>query len=315
MYSLLSSQTFSRIDLYEKIIFSYITNDFFPWVCFILLLNRKNWKKPIVLILIFHWFFRATGDVLRAVSELFYKPETVPLNNFIIMEGSDDLTNIQWPYTNERWMVGNAIAHVFWFTGEIIGDWYLYIRTKAATTNRLKNRIVLGFCLAFNLSKLFAMYTYFAYYPFDLNMIKDGKYFNGLLNFNILWWSTVVGYHLIGFGYDFTVIYALRTELFDKLKEYKTFKKNSFVDKFKQISELRIFTTMIATLLFLPIIVPIIIIYIKETKNKHVDGVCKDPDPLRQVPLSLCYNLIYIDQILLRNYINGPHNNRNYKNN
>jgi len=108
-------------------------------------------------------------------------------------------------------------------------------------------------------------------------------------------------YHIIGFLYESSVLYALITDLFIKLKEFKAFSQNAFMDKFKQISELRIFITMIVTLIFLPFIIAIVIFLINQYHDNVVTFV--DPDPIRQIPLSIYYNLIYIDQILLKYFV------------
>ncbi|KAL6631591.1 hypothetical protein U3516DRAFT_491396, partial [Neocallimastix sp. 'constans'] len=242
------------IDRIQKIIVSLITNEFFPWVFLIILINRKNWKRPVIIILILHWLLRAIGDALREAGELLPIPK-------------DKRT--LWPNTNARWIVGNAVAHLFWLSGEIFGDWYLYLRTKAVTINTVKINIVFYCCIIYNLVKFAGIASYFIYLPLDFNQVnKYGRQQNGLQLFDITWWTIVAVYHIVGFVYDFSVMHALTTELFSKLKEYKTFSKNTFMDKFKQISELRIFVTMGATIIFLPFIIVIVFILINQYKKK-----------------------------------------------
>ena len=72
-------------DYYEIIFNEYIRNVFFPWVCIILLLNKKNWKRPVIIILIGHWFLRSTGDLLR---------DTMYLR--------DGEPNSVWPYSTKN---------------------------------------------------------------------------------------------------------------------------------------------------------------------------------------------------------------------
>lgn len=280
------SKLVPSIDRIQNIILSYVTSEFFPWVCLIFLLNKKNLKRPVILILIIHWVLRSTGDALREFCELLPIPNNIENPTL-------------WPNTNTRWIVGNAVAHLFWLGGEIFGDWYLYLRTKAVTSNEKKSNTVFYCCFLYNIIKIIGIASYFIYIPFDFRVRDEfGKPRNGLQLFDITWWTIVIVYHIIGFMYDFSVMYALKTELFDKLTEYKNISKNTFMDKFKQISELRIFITMGATLLFLPFIIFIVIILIIQYYRNVTTFI--DPDPIRQVPLSLYYNLIYIDQILLR---------------
>jgi len=83
-------------------------NIFFPWIVIILIINRNNWKKTIIYILLFHYIFRTTGDLLRSLS-----------NAIPVTENRKSI----WPYSVTRFNVGCIMAYFFWATGEIIGDW------------------------------------------------------------------------------------------------------------------------------------------------------------------------------------------------
>jgi len=303
IFSLESKDDITYYDNIENTILAFIKNEFFPWVCLILLLNKtKNWKNSVTKILIIHWFLRSLGDALRNCSNL------LPIPN------SDDTKKTVWPYSRSRWIVGNAIAHIFWLSGEIVGDWYLYIRTKIVTNDKKKINLVLYCCIIYNIIKVCGILIYFIFIPDDFNLYDENNALkNTLLFFNIIWWFIVIFINITCFIYDCSVIYSLRTDLFYKLYQYKKYYKDSFMEKFKKISELRIFTTMGATLLTLPIIIVIVSFlisqYITETDLSHS---FIDPEPIRKLPISLYYNLIYIDQILIKFYVNNNQDQDSY---
>jgi len=104
----------NEYDVKQSTLLNYITSMFFPWLCFTLLLNNKTQKKYVTVILILHWFLRATGDVLFSIAESFPVSNNERINNY-------------WPYTSDRWFVGSAMASLFWLSGEIISDWLVRI--------------------------------------------------------------------------------------------------------------------------------------------------------------------------------------------
>ncbi|OUM67893.1 hypothetical protein PIROE2DRAFT_58482 [Piromyces sp. E2] len=293
----------SNIENIEKLFIPFITSSFFPWVCIILLLNRKNWKRPIILILIMHWFMRSMGDFFRnSMSFREYQP------------------NMAWPGSMNNWYISQGIAHTFWLSGEIIGDWYPLIRTKAVTNDKKKIKIILGCCIAYNLAKIFGMFTFYIS-DVDLRLEVDGKPNNGLAKQELNWWIAVGLMQITSFLYDGSVIYALKTNLFNKLKQYSDYSKTTFMDKFKSISELRIFCSMIISLIFFPFLIYFIIILIVsyyEGDNSDEAKVYTQIEHFRQVVLSFNFTMMYIDQILLRSISekkNQGNSHSNSKNN
>ncbi|OUM60685.1 hypothetical protein PIROE2DRAFT_13504 [Piromyces sp. E2] len=279
----------TRIDTIQKIIGSYYIFEFFPWVCLILLYNRKNWKRPVILVLILHYLFRATGNFLRYTLEL-REPEL----------------NTYWPYSTANWYISVALANVFYLTGEIIGDWYPLLRTKAVTKNTSNNKhikLIYITCIAYNLVKVYGMYCYFMDYPIDIRIRDENNNpVEDIITFKIRWWSTVAVLQIASFIYDLSIILALKKSLFDKLQDYQ--KKGTFLDKFKQISELRIFISMITSILFLPFVIVFVITLIDEYKLKRANYIPADNgiEQFRQVVLGVNFTFMYIDQILLRFY-------------
>lgn len=290
VYVELLSEIYSqKVDTYQNIIEAFIKNDFFMWVCLILLYNYKNWNRPVILILVFHWILRSIGDLLN--------------NTFSLMPWAPDT---YWPYTNQAWLVCCAIANVFWLSGEIIGDWYPYLRTKAVTNNHRKVRLVLMMCIVYNLVKIGNIYCYFSDYPIDLRLRDEkGNLIKDIAKFKIKWWSIEIVLQIVSFLYDLSVIYALKACLFNKLKEYKSVSGNTFLSKFKQISEYRIILSMAASIIFLPFVIVFVIYVVTKYKDKStLSYIPSDEtvDYLRRVVLNFNYTLMYIDQILLKSY-------------
>ncbi|ORX42537.1 hypothetical protein BCR36DRAFT_463223, partial [Piromyces finnis] len=114
--------------------------------------------------------------------------------------------------------------------------------------------------------------------------------------------------NIISCAYDISVILSLRKCIFNKLKECSKLSKNTFISRFKQISEFRIICSMIASIIFLPIIM-LFITYllhtINEAKIQNKADVPSDEifDYLRRVVIDVNYNLMYIDQILLKCFV------------
>ncbi|OUM60676.1 hypothetical protein PIROE2DRAFT_62999 [Piromyces sp. E2] len=286
----------SKIENYENLFIPFIKSDFFLWVCTILLLNWKNWKRPVIIILIIHWFLRSFGNLL---------------NNTMLFREKEK--NMVWPYSMKNWYISQALAHIFWLTGEIIGDWYPLLRTKVVVKDKKKIRIVYCTCIMYNLAKVYGMTTYFTS-SVDLRAVVNNKVNHGLSKFNLYWWIAVGFIQVTSCLYDVSVIYALKTGLFNKLKEYSNFSKNTFLDKFKGISELRIICSMIISLSFLPFLIYFISHLIQRYQVKSTSGqviIDSQIEQFRQVVLSFNFTMMYIDQILLRRIVEKK--NQTYK--
>jgi len=290
-YSEIRSNIYSsKYDTYQTIAECFIKNDYFPWVCLVMLYNRnkKNWKRPINIILVAHWFLRCIGDMLNSL---------LPLRPWV--------PNTYWPYTNENWFICCALANVFWLSGEIIGDWYALLRTRAVTNKSKKTRIIFVTIAFYNLVKIANMYANFMDLPFDLRLTDDeGNLVKDIAIYKMKWWSIVCVMQFASLLYDLSVIFSLKTLLFNKLKEYKTFSDNTFLNKFKQISEFRIILSMIASIAFLPFVGLFLYYVLHEYRSDSATSYIPSDetvDYLRRAVLNFNYTLMYIDQILLRN--------------
>jgi len=270
-------------DAWQRVITSYIKSPFFVWVVLILIMNRKNWKRPIMLLLIVHWLFRSTGDLLNKSMDI--SPGFTPKNMYI----------------------GCAYANVFWSVGEIIGDWYPLLRTKAIVNDKRKARIVFLTCGIYNFTKVCSIAFYFIEVPILLYSTDP----NVGTQYNLRWWSVVAAIQAASFLYDLSVILCLKQNLFNQLKYYKSSVKNTFVEKFKKISEFRILISMSATLLFLPLIIVFIFFIIKSIRDNDGTTLATENIELtRRAIIDINFNLIYIDQILLRYYVDTKNSSK-----
>jgi large-conductance mechanosensitive channel len=277
----------TRCDTIQKSFTSFIRNDFFPWILIVLILNRKDWKRPVILILILYWFLQSTGDFLQ--SFIFYKP-------------SDEYRNYN-PVTQTYWYIFNALAYLFWVSGEIIGDWYPYLRTKAIVQSDEIMKPIHSICCIYNVIKVLQIIINFVIIPFSINQEEEkaNKY---LIMFRIIWWSIICVIQMASLIYDIYVIFALKNTLYNRLENFKR-KFNSFLEKFKQVSEYRFFISIIISMLFIPCAVFQIIFFVKLKikDDPKIKNLSDEIENFRVIGLRFTYTFMYIDQILLRFYV------------
>ena len=304
-----------KVDSFQSVVESFILNPFFMWVVLILLLNGKNWKRPVVLILIVHWIFRSIGDVFNNMIKLF--PASY-----------DDSDYDFWPYNVKHWLLGN-LSNIFSLFGEIIGDWYPLLRTKAVTKDNKKIRVVFITCIIYNITKLLDIgYNFFIYfkakdyyienlssYDLDDPIFEKFDEFDleaYMSKFQIFLYFIILAMQITSIFYDISVICCLRKYLFNRINSYKTNDRTTFMEKFKQISEYRIIFSMIASLLFIPFVVtgafPFLLdCFPKVMKDNEVclvrnSGNTDELGDIRRKFININFTLMYIDQILIRYY-------------
>jgi len=282
-----------------KIIQAPFINFFFPWIVIILIIHRNNWKQPIIYILLFHYIFRSIGDSLRALSNAY------PVKK---------ISSTIWPYSKTRFYLGSIAALIFWMIGEIIGDWYPTVRACKIVHTRKKKYLLKGSCILYNITKLMTIVVYF-YHGKNLKFKEDSgssdaNFFNSIMKY---WWIIVIFISIFGLINDICVIYALQTEVFNKIRTLNG-RTKSFVEMFKQISELRIIISMIISICFLIVIIPIIIIKFSESKSesKQIHNVFDqfNINLIREAVIYFNHTMMYIDQLLLK-YISTFPNKKN----
>jgi len=247
-----------------------------------------------MLILLFHWILRSTGDALTNTME--YVP-----SNMNTMSNDN----------RQNWFVGIGIANIFWIIGEICGDWYPLMRTKAIINNKEKIKRVYITCFIYNMIKIFSIFHFF--YQF-YNVNQNDNENQSMTKFGLYWWIVVAVTQISSLCYDLSVIICLKQNLFNQLHSY-SLGKNSFIERFKRISEFRIVFSMAANIIFFPIILLYIVFVLKYSLNNK-SSVPFDDDSMevvRKVVINVNYTLMYIDQILLKCYV--KRNNNTTKNN
>jgi hypothetical protein len=293
----------SRLDIIQDVATKLITSQFFVWTCLVLLISHKNWKRPIIILMVFHWIFRSIGDMLEACLTLFEQKDP------------------RWPFSNEAWLYSYGVASIFWFSSEIIGDWYLFIRTKALVKKH-KIKWVFITCLLYNIVKIFQMYVFLSYVPFSKGYNNDDpnhgdQYVLDMATHKYYKWIDVGLQQIFSVAYDITVIIALKNNVFNKLnsKNFNDQNGKTFLQKFKLISEYRIYLSIIVTLIGAPFIFGFCyeVIYLRNKaysfgeheKLKYLGDNVNDMviDPIRVRILNFNYIFMYIDQIMLRFYV------------
>jgi len=242
MPSLIVAKFGKKTDIVQKIVLQLLLNEFFPWMCVVLILSKNRWKKLIILLLVAHWFIRAVGDM------------------FVNTVETQDKSIETWPYGNKQWVKSYGIASIFWHMGEILGDWYLLIRTKAICKNKHYLRWVFITCGFYNLVKCAQIYTFFSYVPFregyEMTEERWRMYTLDMAENKYMKWSNVAFQQLCSLAYDISVIIALKKSVFNNNESLNILDSHgfSFLKRFKQISEYRIYLSILITICGIPFI-------------------------------------------------------------
>ncbi|KAG4089797.1 hypothetical protein H8356DRAFT_1314382 [Neocallimastix lanati (nom. inval.)] len=290
----------NKIDVIRGIIYSIhrpLQFTFFYWTLLIFILHKFNFKKPVMKIILAHFILRTAGDVLDKIGDLLprYYANT-PVFDSNGLEISMDC--IYDSSAKERhplkWFITRQLAILFWFTGEIAGDWYPLLRTRAVARDQKSIWLVYFTCGIFNLSKIAIIILHFTFSPTKLYNEK-GVYNKEQMNyFYFKYWVI----HLIiiysSVIYDISVFYVLKKYVFKIIKT-----ESGFLKKFKTISEYRIIVSAIISILFLPLISITIIFKFYYLNKYHYHDLNFSFDEIRQSIANVQYFMIFIDQILL----------------
>jgi len=287
----LTSEIFNKYDTnhyLEEIFTSYFKNPFFPWLVIVLLLNRNKWKRPVIYMLIAFWFLQSTENIFsHLINILSYKQGT------------------EWPHTKAIWYIESGVSKLFYFGAEIVGDWYLLLRTKAIL-GRKKTPLLDLICIIYNLTKGFIMVIPFYDAP-SLNShgeIINKEFIRNHYSFMIL---AIMVIQIASILYDLVIVYYLQKKLFIKCKDNTSLMKNNFFEKLKITSEYRIVASLLLSFIFVPIG---FILYIEGPKDKERE-LFEALFKLRYALIYINYFIMYIDQILLRFY--AERNNPKFK--
>jgi len=210
--------------------------------------------------------------------------------------------NVSFFFHNEnytiykKYIVLSFLSSSLNFISEIVGDWYLLLRTKAIIANK-KMPLLYITCILFNLSKIGGIisniYDYIIQYP------------------NFLLIKSLFIIQIFSLFYDLSNIYYLKKSIFKKYKMDKTETKNNFLMKIKYLSEYRLFVSIILSLFLVLFMALSFILYINNKDNKSNIFYYNNPLNIRYIVASYNYYIMFIDQILLRFF--AERNNPNYK--
>ncbi|ORX54323.1 hypothetical protein BCR36DRAFT_17967 [Piromyces finnis] len=316
MTNIILSKDGNKADTIQYCLTKLIVSIFFPWTCIIFLITSKNRRKLIIILLVLHWLLRCIGDMFE--SSLGIYPKNID----------------KWPYGNEQWLKSYGIASIFWHLSEIIGDWYLLIRTKVIVRDKKQLRWVFITCGLYNIVKSLQMYTFLSYVPFRTgynyeNPNQDDIYVLDMAENKFMKWSNVAFQQLCSLAYDISVIIALKRNVFNNKESLNLVDSNgnSFLRKFKQISEYRIYLSILVTMCGIPLIFMYSLrvmycrnssIALKDYERLEIVGKFMDDqsiDSIRVLVLNFNYIFMYVDQFLLRYYVeNNDQSTYNYSN-
>lgn len=279
-----------KTDLIQFLITSYINNLYFPWLCIVLFLNRKIITNPINFILFGYYFIASTSEVFREMG-------------YFAIEESEKTTSNSTKY----WNLGYGVHYILWFIAEIIGDWYMVLRTKIIAYDKRKLDVIYVICFAYNLIKgyIIVLCVKTIRNPLDFNGSKTNN-INDMERFNYYWWSIIAGIQGFSIIYDISILISLRRILFNRLKECHDNDGFSFIEKFKKISDIRI----ILSIAFSTVLTPLFLIQAMQYSNSVSDedndltenNLNEEMKHFRNIAFSINYTFMYVDQILLKLY-------------
>jgi len=281
----------TKIDVYRTVIYALakpLQSHFFYWTLLLLILHKFNFKKPVMKIILAHYVFRAIGDILDQLSGL--------MPNYFALGSNNQCISVQSAeYHPFRWLLTRQIACIFWYIGEICGDWYPLLRTRAVARDQRSMTWVYLTCGLFNLSKIALIFIQFIGLPFTslydpqtgmYNEEKKDKYYN-------YYWGTIAIIIICSLLYDITVFIVLKKQIFSRTKS-----DFGFLKKFRSISEYRIIVSVVICFTLLPIVFITIVLkfYYRGQRYYNLNFSFED---IRLLIANVQYFMIFIDQILL----------------
>jgi len=193
-----------------------------------------------------------------------------------------------------RWMVTRQIGCVLWCFGEMVGDWYPLLRTRAVAKKQKSMWLVYISCGLFNLSKIALISVHFSLSPTQL-YDKQGVYRKKRVNkFYFTYWLIQLLIIYASMIYDCTVYFVLRKNLSGIVKN-----SSGFIKKFKTVSEYRILVSAFVGITFLPLVSFTIIAKYYYYYKYQYDDLNFSFDEIRKSINNVQYYMIFIDQILL----------------
>jgi len=292
----------SKCDIYQGFFTSAINVYCCAWTFLVFVIVGKKWKNAIMYIIIMHYALRYIGNVIENIGKL----RTVKYEKY------------DYP-SNEGYMWNHAVSRVVLYISEIIGDWYLLVRTKAIVKSNKKLKWVYVTCIIYNIVRLSKIYFNFKYVPFKDNFDpKEDKldFYLRKVEYKKNKWICDLLLHTTSIFYDLAVIITLKKNVFVKYNNITHGEKkgNFFIANFQRLSVYRIYWTVILSILFSPLIFMFCFTLLyalnqvntlkPEQQIAFFQTYCNDRDieNIRISIMNVSYILIYVDQIMLRHY-------------
>ncbi|OUM57833.1 hypothetical protein PIROE2DRAFT_17064 [Piromyces sp. E2] len=134
----------------------------------------------------------------------------------------------EYPYSWMGWYIGICFSNSIFFTREIVGDWYLVLRTKSLIKNKSIPLVYIT-CIIYNISKLVAIIFYSMNLPEPYSILSDNSYTNQLREIAKNFTTIILIIQIASIIYDLANIYYLRKNFIDKYKKNQDKKKNGFI--------------------------------------------------------------------------------------
>jgi len=234
--------------------------------------------------------YSVIGDILEQIGPLmgsyYYKDSNG------VCQGS----NISVEYHPLRWLLTRQIGNIFWYSGEIAGDWYPLLRTRAVAREQKSIWFVYITCGLFNLSKIALIILHWTQLPtrlYDNNGAFDEAKKDRFYNVYWIFQGLVV---LSSFIYDLTVYLVLKRQIFSKTKA-----DFGFLKKFRSISEYRMAISAFIGVIGLPIVSISLFFkfYFLMKDSNGYSALNFSFEDIRLLISNVQYYMIFIDQILL----------------
>lgn len=275
------------IKLIRNIIYSCIepfVTPFFYWTILLLILHKFNFKKPVLKIIVAHYILRVIGDIFDSFGSFFtYYYKRDPTTGQCLPRDQCSVGSAEGHPL--RWLLTRQVANIFWYGGEIAGDWYPLLRTRAVAREQKSIWLVYVSCGLFNLSKISMIVLHFTINGKDI--LDEEKKENFYANYWILYTIILV----CSIIYDISVFWVLKRQIFRKSNS-----NYGFLKKFRTISEYRIMVSVIIGILGLPLILISTICKFIWGRGNSLDFSLED---LRITIVNVAYYMMFIDQIML----------------
>jgi len=219
---------------------------YFYWTLLVFILHKFNFKKPIMRIILYHFILRTLGNIFDKLGQLYNNYYSTGIHYEKEEPYYDCKNNTMHPL---KWLLSRQIATFLWYTGEIIGDLYPLLRTRAVVKDSKLIWLVYIACGIFNASKISHIILHLSYSAGSLYN-NEGAYDDNKST-RFYSWYYIIQFIIIcsSIIYDMSVYFVLKRCIFRK-----TNYNFGFLKKFKYLSEFRILISSLISIIFLPII-------------------------------------------------------------